>query len=117
MADEIVARFFSSGFPARDPGPWERVYRTFLATDPDGYIACCEALATSDLSEEVGAISVPSLIIGGTEDVSTPPELAESLHAAIPHSELEIIAGAGHLSNMDTPDVFNDRLERFLASA
>lgn len=117
MADEIVARFFSSDFSARDPARWERVYRTFVATDAGGYIACCEALGAADLTDDLSRISARSLIIGGTDDVSTPPELAHALHAGIPHSELEILEGAGHLSNLDAADAFNQRLLAFLAEA
>jgi pimeloyl-ACP methyl ester carboxylesterase len=39
---------------------------------------------------------------------------AEELHAAIRHSQLEIIAGAAHLSNLDAPEVFTRRVEEFL---
>jgi pimeloyl-ACP methyl ester carboxylesterase len=48
-------------------------------------------------------------------DVATPPALAEELHAAIPASELVVIAEAAHLSNIERPDVFNKRVLGFLA--
>ncbi len=116
MAPEIVARFVSAGFRARDPAGWDRLVATFVRTDPDGYIGCCQALGAADLTGAVGAITVPSLVIGGSEDVSTPPSQAEELHRAITGSQLEIIAGAGHLSNVDAPEAFTARVETFLGS-
>jgi 3-oxoadipate enol-lactonase len=114
MATEIVPRFVSPEFRRRDPAGWDHLIETFVGTDPEGYIGCCEALGAADLADAVGGITVPSLIIGGSEDVSTPPGQAEELHAAIRHSQLEIIAGAAHLSNLDAPEVFTRRVEEFL---
>jgi pimeloyl-ACP methyl ester carboxylesterase len=41
--------------------------------------------------------------------------LSEALAAAIAHSELTIIDGAGHLSNLERPVEFNRAVDRFLA--
>ena len=50
----------------------------------------------------------------GDEDVSTPPEQAEAIAAAIPGARLVILPDTAHLSNLDRPERFNDELRTFL---
>jgi len=52
-------------------------------------------------------------VLWGDEDRRSPMHVAEQLHAAIPGAELAIIPNAGHLSNMEQPDAFNDHVRRF----
>lgn len=59
-------------------------------------------------------INVPVLIMVGKEDKITPPEAAQFMHEKIEGSELYIIENAGHLSNMENPEKFNEQLKRFL---
>ena len=58
---------------------------------------------------------MPTLVIVGDEDT---PFLApcEYIAKKIPGARLETIAGAGHSSNLDQPDVFNRVLLDFLDS-
>jgi 3-oxoadipate enol-lactonase len=68
-----------------------------------------------DATPGLAAIRVPTLVIVGDEDVATPVADAEFLAQQIPDSRLEIIAGAGHLSNLERPEAFTAALTRFLA--
>jgi pimeloyl-ACP methyl ester carboxylesterase len=43
--------------------------------------------------------------------------IARQLHASIPNAQLAIISNAGHVSNMEQPDVFNSEVRRFCLSA
>jgi len=56
------------------------------------------------------------LVLAGEEDMVTPPDEARALVEAIPLSKLEILEGAGHLSNLEAPAAFNAALERFLTT-
>jgi len=58
-------------------------------------------------------IKVPVLIIVGKEDEITPPDTALSMHEKIKSSAIHIIDHAGHLSNMENPEQFNDQLRKF----
>ena len=60
---------------------------------------------------------MPTLIVCGDQDRPTPPALSEELHAMIPGSRLEMIADAGHLTNLEQPAEFNRIVEAFIASA
>jgi 3-oxoadipate enol-lactonase len=117
IRDDVLARFFAPGFPEREPGEWERARQAFVDADDDGYAACCAALRDADLRGEVGRIAVPTLVVGGTEDVATPPEQQQALHEAIPSSRLVVLERAGHLANLDRPDAFTAALRDHLMHA
>lgn len=59
-------------------------------------------------------IKVPVLILVGEEDKITPPETAQFMHEAINGSVMSVIKNAGHLSNLENPDQFNEQLKKFL---
>jgi 3-oxoadipate enol-lactonase len=61
-------------------------------------------------------IKVPVLIMAGKEDKLTPPAAAQMMHEKIKDSFLKIIDHAGHLSNMENPDEFNNQLKKFIVS-
>jgi pimeloyl-ACP methyl ester carboxylesterase len=71
-------------------------------------------MARPDSTPTLAAIHCPTLIIVGAEDVVTPPASSENLHKRIPGSQLVQIPHAGHLSNLEQPDAFNDALAKFL---
>lgn len=64
--------------------------------------------------ERLGEISVPTLVVVGSEDVEDIKAMAEKLAAGIPSARLESIAGAGHLSSLERPDELNRLLLDFL---
>lgn len=84
------------------------------ATD-DGIVGALEALiARPDSTPTLGTIFVPTLFIAGDEDVITPPKEARAMHEVVLGSRLEILARAGHLSNLEAPAAFNVVLSEFL---
>ena len=64
----------------------------------------------SDATPLLAAIDCPVLVLCGAADKLTTPETAESIHALIPASQLRLIAGAGHISNMEQPEAFSSAL-------
>ena len=61
-------------------------------------------------------LDIPTLILVGEDDVVTPISDAEVMASTIPNARLEVIRGAGHLSNLEQPQSFNAALLEFLAS-
>lgn len=59
-------------------------------------------------------IAVPTLVITGEEDELIPVSESRAIAAAVPGATLVVIPGAGHLSNMEQPDAFNNALNAFL---
>jgi 3-oxoadipate enol-lactonase len=103
---DVVPRFVAPGFRDRDPQTFALIEEMFLSVDPSGYVGCCAALRDGDLRDSVSAIACPTLVIGGEQDVATPPAEARWLHGQIAGSHLEVIPGAAHLANIDRPDAF-----------
>jgi len=88
---------------------------TMARIDPQAYRQGAEAVWLADQRERVSRIGCPALILCGSEDKITPPSLSEDLKDLIPHAALVEISGAGHLSNIEQPAIFNRVLAGFLA--
>ena len=115
IADSVLARWFTPGFAAARPDVVASIRKTFVACPPEGYIGCCEALRSADLRDPVGSISLPTLIIIGSFDQSTPPALGQELHSRIADSSLVELAAA-HISNVEQSDNFTQAILGFLRS-
>jgi 3-oxoadipate enol-lactonase len=113
LVDGVIARWFSPDFAGTHPDQFARARATLLATDPAGYAGVSAALRDADLRDSVGAISVPTLVIGGVSDLATPIEQARWLHQQISGSRL-VELEAAHLSNLDRESEFTEALDRFL---
>lgn len=97
-----------------DPAVRSEVIDTMSRIDPAAYRIGAEAVWLADQRDRVAAIDVPTLIICGEDDKPTPPALSRELHDMIGGSRLEMIAGAGHLTNLERPAVFNQLVAAFL---
>jgi 3-oxoadipate enol-lactonase len=64
--------------------------------------------------DELSQITIPTLIIVGTQDVATIPAKAERIHGQIKGSQLVYIDGGGHTSSIEEPDQINAAIEAFL---
>lgn len=65
-----------------------------------------------DSTPELAGITVPALVITSDADTLIRPEASSPMASQIPGAELFVVHGAGHLSNLEQPDAFNDVLER-----
>jgi 3-oxoadipate enol-lactonase len=115
LVDGVIARWFSGDFADRHPDQFAQARATLLATDPNGYAGVCAALRDADLSDAVGSITIPTLVIGGINDQSTPIDQARRLHEQIAGSRL-VELEAAHLSNLDRETEFTAALDRFLGA-
>ncbi len=89
--------------------------RSLMDNPPAGFIGALEAMKNRpDSSSDLASVDVPVLVIVGEEDAVTPPEASRKLHEGIAGSRLVVIPGAGHLSNLESPDAFNGAVAEFL---
>src|SRR2546430_10454317 len=94
----------------------ERVTDMVLHTHPRGAAAAQRGMAARrDYSDELANITVPTLIIAGREDGVRKPEDAEFIHRRIRGSQLVTIDDAGHLMNLEQPEIFNNLMLDFLS--
>jgi 3-oxoadipate enol-lactonase len=62
-------------------------------------------------------LDLPILIINGEHDTAARIDAGAELARALPHTQLALIPGAGHLSNLDNPGAYNQTLDQFLAKS
>lgn len=72
------------------------------------------AVWLADQRDRAPTIAAPTLILCGVSDRVTPPALSEGLATLIGGSQIKLIAGAGHLSNLEQPGSFNAEAEKFV---
>lgn len=73
-----------------------------------------DCLVTHDARSLLASINAPTLVLVGEMDEETPPAYARVLSEGIPHVWLQVVAGAGHLLNVEAPDVVNAAIQRHL---
>jgi 3-oxoadipate enol-lactonase len=105
LADAVMERWFTAHFRATRSTELAGMRAMLTRTPKQGYLAACGALKRADLRPYAGRIQAPTLCLVGDEDGSTPPALVEETAALIPGSRFEIIEGAGHLPNVEKPEV------------
>ena len=116
LADSAPGRWFTPGFTQAHPDIVQRAQAWIAGIAPEGYAACCEALATSDLRESIGRIAVPTLLLAGADDPVTTVADAQAMQASIAGSSLAVVP-ASHLSNLEAPQAFEQAVLDFLAHA
>jgi pimeloyl-ACP methyl ester carboxylesterase len=70
-------------------------------------------MAEADQRDLLPRIAVPTLLIWGDRDARSPLSVARQFEQAIPASKLVVIPGAGHVSNLEQPEPFNDAVREF----
>lgn len=115
IVEMAMQRFFSAQVLTNED-PYASVIKSLLlGTDPAGYIGCCAALQNFDFCQQLRNIRVPTLVIAGDRDVSTPWEgNGEVLAREIPNAR-SLRLPAAHLSNLERPRSFLVALLEFLA--
>jgi 3-oxoadipate enol-lactonase / 4-carboxymuconolactone decarboxylase len=116
IVDIVMPRFFSAETLARGDVYTNTMRSLLLGTDPVGYLGCCAALRDVDHREFLRQIRVPTLVIAGDRDVSTPWEgHGEILAREIPGARA-VRLPAAHLSNLERSRSFSAALLDFFQS-
>lgn len=82
--------------------------------DPESYLLSWRATWSPDYRELLPTFNVRSLVVTSDLDTATPAPLGEHLVSTIPNAQHLHITGAGHISNIDQPAIFNERVLAFL---
>jgi 3-oxoadipate enol-lactonase len=97
-----------------DPDVRREVVDTMSRIDPAAYRIGAEAVWLADQRGRAQAICVPTLVIVGDQDLITPSDLSNELLDLIPDARMRVIAGAGHLTNLEQSAEFNSIVEEFI---
>ncbi|MEU1030488.1 alpha/beta hydrolase [Streptomyces mirabilis] len=72
-------------------------------------------MEVDDITDRLGEITVPALVVHGDADQPIPYPLGQALAGKIPGAqELVTVTGAGHTPNLTHPDQVNPALAGFL---
>ena len=113
IAKSTVERWSSAGLAERNPAVVARMDKMIRGTSANGYCGCAAALARLNYGARLGEISAPTLVLCGSEDHGAPPENTRQMHAMIKGSRFLEIAQAGHIANIEQPQVFNAAVDGF----
>ena len=115
VADAMLPNVLDETPRTTRPAVVELVRSLMLSSSAEAIGGGLRALMTRpDSTPLLKTIHVPTLIVVGDEDTLTPPAAAEEMHRGIAGSELVRIPQAGHLSNLEQPELFNAALATFL---
>lgn len=116
VADMVVARWLTPEHTAADPATVEDLKAMIASTPPDGYAACCEAIAKVDQRADLGAVTAPTLVISADDDPSLPPPQQQVIADGIAGSRLVQIPNCMHLATIDQPEAVTSALREHFAT-
>jgi pimeloyl-ACP methyl ester carboxylesterase len=117
IADLQVPRLLSDYTRQYHPEVEIRVRQMIEAATAQGIAAASRGMGQrSDSTDLLASIPCPTLVIVGEQDALTPPALAQEYAAQITGAQYVVIPQAGHLSNLEQPDVFVGVVSGFLTN-
>lgn len=115
VAAASISRWFTPGFPERQPKAVAAIRQMLLTTSRGGYAGCCAAIRDMDQRPTTQLIHTPTLLVVGLQDPSTPPKDASLLAGPMTRPPERVDLQAAHLSNVEQPEAFSDAVLEFLA--
>jgi 3-oxoadipate enol-lactonase len=115
IADQMLPKLLSPG-AADDTVRMVRAWIESLET-PAIDAAIGALMDRPDSTPDLPRINVPTLVVVGDADAITPPADSEAMQRSIARSRLVVIPDAGHLANVENPEVFSRALADFVGSA
>ncbi len=111
----LMKSFLSPG-AMEDEALVARVIAMAEAVGRENFIRQQQAILNRrDQSDTLRGLAVPALVLCGSLDTLTPPDISRQMAALAPQAELVILDDVGHLSTMEAPDAVTAHLNRFLA--
>ncbi len=117
IAESMLAKLVSPITLSSNLKLVETIREIMLETSIQGVIGALQGMRDRpDSTPLLSQINVPVLIVQGTDDQLIPLSEVETMHEQISGSRLVVIPKAGHLSNMEQPDQYNQAVRDFLGS-
>jgi 3-oxoadipate enol-lactonase len=118
IADAMLPKLLTPETVSKRPEIVKRVRDMMLKTKPEGAAAALRGMAErDDQTSLLSKITVPTLILVGAEDAITPVADSEKMNQAIAGSRLVVLENAGHVSNLERTEKFNEALLDFLSES
>lgn len=108
IADTLLPKMLTERTRRERPELAGWLREMMLAMPVDGIVGALQAMAVRpDSTDLLPMIGVPTLIIVGSDDPITPPEVAARMHNAIRDSRLVVVPDAAHAANVERPEQVN----------
>jgi len=108
-----LERWFTKDFREHEPRKVKTIADMFLATKPEGYIGCGEAVRDMDHREIIKSIKAPTMVIAGKQDAGTTVEMGEYVRKSIPGASMTLF-DAAHIANVECQHEYTDAVIGFL---
>ena len=101
---------------AATPDTLALVQQTVRATNPIGFMQAARFISEAEMPPLAAGLTMPLLLIQGEEDRVAPAATnAELLASALPQAKLIVLAGCGHLPEVEFPSRVNDLIAAHLS--
>lgn len=110
MAVDIVPRWFGPAACESEPALLQGWNTIMGRGDANSYALLCEMLGRADFRERLQGHQVPLLLVGGSDDVATPPESLRALAQCSCAGEPVILEKVGHVPSVEAPERFAELL-------
>lgn len=118
-AEAALSRWFSLEYQGANPAQIKALRQTLAENDPQGYLTTYSLFATQDMyrAEDLGSLSMPTLIATGELDPGSTAQMARQLAQKIPGAEVVVLEQQRHMMPMESPRLVNRMLLEFLDRA
>ena len=117
IADLRLPRLLSDYTRQHNPLLETHLRQMINAATPPGIAAASRGMARrANASDLLAGIRCPTLVIAGQDDALIPLSETQSYTERIPGAQCVVIPNAGHLSNLEQPDMFLAAVSNFLRS-
>ncbi len=106
---------FSQRWIAANPQALEQARARYQLLDMDAVVNLCQAFLELNITNRLGEIKAPTLLVVGEEDSLKPRRYADLIAAEIPQAEYVIVPRAGHAVMWEQAETFNSLVLGFLA--
>ncbi|MDM0058920.1 alpha/beta fold hydrolase [Variovorax fucosicus] len=113
-ADFGIAQVHQMMAPGTDPDVMQTAAQAMQRLRPAQYLQVLAASTRQDWGDRLEDIACPTLVITSDQDRVYPAPIAEQMLARLPRARHVRIPNAGHLSNLEQPQAFNQALRAFL---
>jgi 3-oxoadipate enol-lactonase len=111
----VIERWFTPEFRAREPETVQKIVRMLHTTPAHGYAGSCSAIRDMDQRESIRSVTNPVLVVVGSRDPATPPEMGKRIADTIRGARI-VTLDAAHLSNIEQAEAFNQAVIDFLTA-
>lgn len=116
FADDVMTKWFTPAFHRERNAELAGCRVMLSRQSPAGYVAACRAVRDADYRSAVPFITVPTLVVCGDQDGSTPPQLVRGLADSIPGALFELIENAAHIPCVEQPASLSRLIREFMSN-